>query len=644
MEFGSVNQAQSPSLMAAEQSQQPQQAQKTADNGNWLTKLLPTIGSIAAPVVGGLLAPSTGGLSLLAGLALAGGGSAAGKAAENAIEGQDVTKDLGASALEGAGGQLVGGAIGKVGGALLGKAGQGASKASEGMIQKQFGDQIDKETAAHLVQHGVTDRAGAVGIANQVTGSEGHLPQAINKAFQGTDRAINISDLDPSVIKAGDNTHPFNMERAGLTDATKKTAMANTEAILNEHMGPGDLSKIPTAKGKGTMNLYTNGSLQNALPENVFSMAKKFEKLGYSADAKAYDKAGNAINPQQASLGTYYKNLANSLNERAFGVGQDAIPLTDQVRNEVLDNLSGIAKTNPQAYKAISDQIMSAQNLQDLRGIQAPWVKVSQGDRIATALHNGQGGVSAGEMLSNAAPIVGGATGGIKGLATGAALKALNSPAGNAAGASTLGKVADLLENPNMQKIVSNAATVPAQVVSHAGTDFVGPASGDAALSVPGGVDVASNPNLYQEVMNSNNLNSLPVQSALINDMYRAPGDFQNYMADPSVLASIGKLQGGVGAQSQIPALLEAFNAAGGAQGAIGGGLANLGGMITGGPAAQYQQRADALSQSIKEATGQSVQLPSLSNNPEAAQSIIQQLLAVLQSSGTPSVTGQLAR
>lgn len=626
-----------------DKSQDNAQQKPSSDSGNWLTKLLPTIGSIAAPVIGGLLAPETGGLSLLGGLALAGGGSAAGKVAENAAEGQDITKDVGASALEGAGGQLMGGAVGKVGSAILGKAGEGAGNAAVGMVQKQFGDQIDKATAQHLVDHGITDRAGAVNMANQVTGSEGHLPQAINNAFQASDKTVNVSDLDPTAIKSSDNSSIFNMDKAGLTPQMQKTALANTEAVLNSSMGPGDLSKLPT-KGAGNVPLYANGSLQNALPENVFGMGKQFEKLGYSADATAYDKAGNTINPQQAALGTYYKGIANELNSRAFGVGQEAIPLTDEIKQSIAENLAPLQQSNPQAFQKLTDQIGQAQNLQDLRSIQAPWVKVAQGDRVASAIENGQGGISAGDMLSNAAPIVGGATGGIKGLATGMALKAMNSPAGNAAGASTLDKMSGILSNPNLQKIVTNAATVPAQTITHAPTDFTGAAGAGQTLQVPGQNSALSNPNLEQEVMNSNNLSALPIQAALNFNMHRQVGDNQNYLAAPGVEQNLGTLQGGIGAESQLPALIQAFNAAGGAQGALGGGLANLGGLLTGGPAAQYQARANELQKEIQTATGQNVQMPTLGMNQPAAQSAIQQLLAVLNSSGTPSAIPAMAQ
>lgn len=631
----------SPAPTDQSQSTQPK---SSGDGGNWLTKLLPTLGSIAAPVIGGILAPETGGLSLLGGLALAGGGSAAGKVAENAAEGQDLTKDVGASALEGAGGQLMGGAVGKVGSAILGKAGEGAGNAAVGMVQKQFGDQIDKATAQHLVDHGLTSRADAVNMANQVTGSEGHLPQAINNAFQASDKTVNVADLDPTAIKGSDNSSIFNMDKAGLTPQGQKTALANTEAVLNSSMGPGDLSQLPTKGAKSTVPLYANGSLQNALPENVFGMGKQFEKLGYSADATAYDKAGNTINPQQAALGTYYKGIANELNSRAFGVGQEAIPLTDEVKQSIAENLAPLQQSNPQAFQKLTDQIGQAQNLQDLRSIQAPWVKVAQGDRVASAIENGQGGVSAGDMLSNAAPIVGGATGGVKGLATGMMLKAMNSPAGNAAGAGTLDKMSGILSNPNLQKIVTQAATVPAQTLTHAPTDFTGAAGAGQALQVPGQNPALSNPNLEQEVMNSNNLSALPIQAALNFNMHRQVGDNQNYMAAPGVEQNLGTLQGGIGAESQLPALIQAFNAAGGAQGALGGGLANLGGLLTGGPAAQYQQRANELQKSIQAATGQNVAMPTLGMNQPAAQSAIQQLLAVLNSSGTPSAIPAMAQ
>lgn len=621
---------------SSDNTQDNTQQKSSGSGGNWLTKLLPTIGSILAPIAGAALAPETGGLSLLGGMALAGGGSAAGKVAENALEGQDITKDVGQSAVEGAGGQLMGGAIGKAGSAILGKAGEGATNAAVGMVQKQFGDQIDKDVAQNLVNRGITNRNEAVTIANQVTGSEGHLPKAIDNAFQASDRAVNVSDLDPTAIKASGNSDVFNMDRAGLTPQAQKTALANTEAILNSSMGPGDLTKLPQVKGAGTTPLYANGALQNALPENVFGMAKQFEKLGYAADSTAYDKMGNTINPQQAAIGNYYKNIANELNDRAFGVGQDAIPLTDEVKQEIATNLLPIQQSNPKAYQSLVDEIGQAQNLQDLRSIQAPWVKVAQGDRVATAVENGQGGIGAGDMITKAAPALGSA-GGAKGLVTGMALKAMNSPAGNAAGAATLDRMSSILSNPNLQRIVTNAATVPTQTITHAPTDFTGAATGAAAIPIPGQNPALSNPNLTSEVMNSNNLSALPIQAALNFNMHRQVGDNQNYLAAPGVEQNLSTLQGGVGAESQIPALLQAFNAAGGAQGALGGGLANLGGLITGGPAAQYQQRANALQKAIETATGQNVQMPSLTMNPQAAQSVIQQLLAVLNSSGTPS-------
>jgi hypothetical protein len=53
-------------------------SQQSSGGGDWLSHLLPTIGSVAAPVLGALLAPETGGASLLAGAALSGLGSAGG--------------------------------------------------------------------------------------------------------------------------------------------------------------------------------------------------------------------------------------------------------------------------------------------------------------------------------------------------------------------------------------------------------------------------------------------------------------------------------------------------------------------------------------------------------------------------------------
>lgn len=607
----------------------PQPAAPT-DHGNWLTHLLPTIGSIAAPVVGGLLAPETGGLSLLAGLALASGGSAAGKAVENTAEGQNVTKDLGTSALEGGVGQLTGGVLGKVVGAGTKIAGNAAEKASANVVQKQFGDQIDKATAQHLIDHGITDRAQAVAIANRVTGSEGALPKTINDVFKNSDRVADVSDLDPTLIKTSDNSNVFNMDRAGLNPQSQKTALANAETILNSHVGPGDLTKVPQVKGAATTPLYANGSLQNALPEDVFSMAKKFEGLARKAADTAYDRAGTTVNAQQANLSKYYKSVADELNQRAFGVGQDAIPLTDEAKQALLNNFDDLKTSSPQAYTSIAQQINGAKTLQDLRSVQAPWVRVAQGDRIAQAIQNGSGGVSAGEMLSNAAPIIGGASGGVKGLATGLAVKAMNSPAANKAGASVLGKISETLSNPNMQKIVSNAALVPTQTIAHAPTDFTQAAGTGQTLEVPqelNGQNVMQNPSAINAIMNNNSVLGQVAKmelSAMMNPFSGQHG------LDQAGMDSLKSLQGPISIQAQLPELIREYNAAGGAQGAMGGLLQTIGGKLTGGPAAQYQQRADALRQEYKNATGQDLLLPTIGMNQNAAQSTLAQLAAAL--------------
>jgi hypothetical protein len=597
------------------------------DSGNWFTHLLPTLGSIAAPVAGALLAPETGGASLLAGLALASGGSAAGKAVENATEGQNITKDLGTSAVEGGVGQLAGGVLGKAVGSIAGVAGNAAEKAGVGMIQHQFGNQIDKATAQHLINNGLTDRATAVGIANRVTGSDGELPKTINDVFKNSDRTANISDLEPTQIKSSDNSGIFNMDTAGLNPQSQKTALANAESILNEHMGPGDVSSIPHLKGAGSTSLYANGSLQNALPENVFAMAKKFEGLSRTAADSAYDRAGTTVNAQQASLSKYYRSVADELNQRAFGVGQDAIPLTDDAKSALLSNFSDLEKSNPQAYAGISKQINDAQNLQDLRSIQAPWVAVSKGDRVATAMQNGSGGVSASDILNNAAPVIGASSGGAKGLATGLALKAANSPAANSAGAGVMSRISSLLSNSDMQRIVSGAAAVPTQTVAHAPTDFTQSAGAGQSLAIPQGLDgtaLMNNPSAISAILNNNSIEGQVAKmelSAMMN-----PFSGQHGM-DQAGMDSIKSLQGTASIQAQLPALIEAYNAAGGAQGAAGGILHQLGGAITGGPAAQYQQRADALRHEYQASTGQNLVLPSLTMNQGAAQSTLGQLV-----------------
>jgi hypothetical protein len=270
----------------------------------------------------------------------------------------------------------------------------------------------------------------------------------------------------------------------------------------------------------------------------------------------------------------------------------------------------------------------------DVRAKQAIDNTASRTDRM--------GGMTAADAVSNAMPMQNIVAGGPKGIVAGVAAKAIQSPAANAAGAKTLSKVSDILQSPGMQKAVAAGAPVASQTLAH-GADFANPATGESALNLDTqGEQPNLTGNIMQDILSSQSPSALPAKLALIRYMNPVLGQ-GDPLGDQGVIQSLNTLQGANTAQSQLESLIKGYNEAGGAQGPIGGLLSQLGGLITGGPAKTYQNQADQLSQTLQQTLGHPVTLPSLTMNQDAANNVLSQLQAVLQSTGGTSVLSQLA-
>lgn len=179
--------------------------------GNWLTHLLPTVGSIAIPALGALLAPETGGLSLIAAAGLSGLGAAAGKAGENAIEGKGVGDDVLGSGIEGA----AGGAAGGVAGKFIGKGAEFMANRAEAITKAATDTATQKASqdaeigAAQAIRNNFGGIKPGVQSANNLEGNQGLLqgwgvdhtsPEAMQNASKG---GLFINDIDQAALGAG---------------------------------------------------------------------------------------------------------------------------------------------------------------------------------------------------------------------------------------------------------------------------------------------------------------------------------------------------------------------------------------------------------------------------------------------------------
>lgn len=361
---------------------QPSAPQPSGGLGGFLTRNLPNIGSIAAPVIGAALAPETGGLSLAAGLALAGGGGAAGQVAKNAIQKQSLIKNVGGAAESGAIGELTGRGIGK-GVGLLGK-----------LVSKPVEAGVAKATEGKALQQTITDTQPYQGVPknvlqqNNLNGTLAHLKGlGVSTAPADVHAASNFVTGDNGVVSGTVR------QLLGNVDSVSTTGVMDTakQAIQSEVVHLGELgAKGSAANGllgtvrdtiagiadKGQGNI-SGKSDANGVFDTVQSLEQRVRELGGTkatgtngAEARVLDKVG--------------KNLMDKLSS---GGGDNAVA-THNLHPEDVAAISRNAPTS-QLVPHIVNGINNAKTLSDLRGLQRPFVQASN---LAHAADTAAGG------------------------------------------------------------------------------------------------------------------------------------------------------------------------------------------------------------------------------------------------------------
>lgn len=578
----------------------------TGSQPNFFEKLLPTAGSI----LGGLitapfeLAPGLG-TALNIGGAAAGG--ALGKFLENKLTGQAGGNDVLSSGLEGAVGQgsgaLLGGLL-KGGMGLLGRAADtGATKLVQGQFAKGA---LTSEDAAALNNMGITNADQVGQIAPHITQANGALSQGVRRGLGESGMGVDVTGLDQiaknSLAEQGASPRAIDTVGQNLTNATN-------------NMVPGSVTQI-AQKGGGSTFSYEPGALQNAVPDYVFNQTQKMQSLAAEAANKAFDKSGAVINSDEYAKYKAYQALGNELQNRTFG-GDNPIPLSEENKAQILQDLLPIKDINPQAYNYHVQQVTNAQNLQDLRPIQAPIVRASQALNATNNAASRAGGLSATDVVKMAAPLVGNTAAGLPGMAGGLALSALGTKAADKIGATTLSKVSDLLTNPTMQKIVKEGTSVPTQVVANA-PNYV-----DNNQNPGGNIGMApgTSPEVNPYMTTGGGVGLSPMTLALQTGLLGLQDPYLASSYAPLIQSTIPAIQKATAAQAALRGLEGTFQQAGGGQGLFGGLLSRLGGALTGGPAQLYSQQAADLGKQLNALGVPITSLPQLTNTTPAAQS-----------------------
>lgn len=625
----------------------PTGAPQSATSGaqpNFLERMLPTAGGI----LGGLIGLPLNALDAVSGVggtaldaALAGGGSTLGKLLENHLTGKG-TGSAGSLIGAGAGGAIgqgAGEAVGAVGSGLLNSVGSKALTTGADMIQGQAAKgMLNDAEAAALQGKGITDLRQVPAVFNEVSGSNGMLPNMVKSTFANSNQGVDISGLD----KVANN---LAAENGNLDSTSIKQINSALNTAVNNSV-PGDVTAV-ASKGANPLFTYEPGSLKNALPENTFTQTQKLEQLANTAYKKGFDPFTHQVtDPRNAGLYNVFKGMANHLENASFG-GDNPIPLSQEMKTELLSSpqMANLTKINPKAATSYAQDIGNATNLQDLRPMQSLIVRANNAVSGTAAKEGAQAGTNAmATARSVGAPI----SLALNHPVTALGSLALASPAADRAGASVLTKLAAPLSSKTMNAVIAPGVSGALGVAAgNLKNDIAQPTGGSLLNTIPSGNNIEGSTMNPTTGLPSNNIFGSLLPGSGVSQAYEPLALQALYgMYDPALLNgtvetnaanaanNLTKVQS---AAAQLPELQSLFNQAGGAQGPVGGLLSTLSAKLFGGAAGTYGQQAQQILSQISKNTGipsDELIAPQLTQSPSSASSALTGIQSLLQALG----------
>lgn len=393
--------------------------------GGFINRNLSTIGAVALPAVADLV---SGGLAIPADAALSAAGGGIGKAVSNATEGEKLGSGVGGATASSA----LGGLIGGVGGKVLSKTGSAVS------------DEVAK------VASGKADQASAQKVAQDIAPfSNLHPTTLANNDLKGTmDLMKNKINMEPSPenmhkaasIVTGDNgvvsgvMHDV-LAKAAPVDVGDVVGAAKS-AVNSVENSPvlGDASTKGTP-GNNLVNSLTtqkeNGLLHGVGGTTVKSTATKAATTGAKIESKAapadvfkgiqtlggqIEKLGNA---EPGSLGHATRNVLQAVKGHLEDKLYNDSGVNDLVKNSSFKDADPASQANiehqvlrqggtPELADHIISGINDAKTGQDLRALQAPFVRASNLASAADDYASGKGAVKTANEAAGQEPDVSG--------------------------------------------------------------------------------------------------------------------------------------------------------------------------------------------------------------------------------------------
>lgn len=589
--------------------------------GNWFTNLAPTIGSVG----GGILGTVFGGP--LGGIAGAAGGGALGQGIEDAGQGKnplemnDVTTGLESGAGQGLGEGLMGGV-----GSLLGKVGgSGAVQAGSDMaVKKLLSDQLGQHIldpganpdtiVQTLMDNGITDLSKAPQVLGQLTGKVDQETGGGGLLTQGVDYLMQKLADNGITIKGdyGADTADKILADPKMPAGTTPTATNQIKSTIDDELQKAGLTKQSIGFG-------VQPNLDGADPAAV---RQGIRNLRDAARAQPYN------DPSGKAAAMAYGKLADQMSQDLFQHPYAVV--TPQMKSDMIDSLSSYGAKSPKMVANMSQKILKAGNAQDLNNAQTDLV---QAIKAAESPVNKAATMSAKGVVKGLTPIVaGGFMGGPVGAAGGLGLDALGTPTG----AAMAGKMA--AGAPGALQAVADAMTsTPGMVLggipgaAAAGTAQMQPTGNGAGITNAGGGTAVDQSNGGT----GGPMNAPDIAQTLsqMDQMMAADPALASSLA-PQIAALSEKAQNINAAQQALQHYAQTLQQAGGAHGPLLGLLQQLGGAVTGGPAAQLGGQGAAVQAALKNAGAGPMQLPGLMSNPAGAASSLGQAQSVLGAMG----------
>jgi len=292
---------------------------------------------------------------------------------------------------------LLGGVGGKVVETGLGAIAPKATEVASSTLQSQFKSPVDKSVVDYFNASGVNDARQIGKAVPIVSGPNGAYNNMVKDTLQQAGQngiKVNISNLDKQLsdLLAGEN-------QTGAT--ILNTSQKNNVNDLVQRT----LSRLqPETSGLATNKTTAEGaqSLLFSTPDKTY---EAFTTLRDAANA-AYQGKGSITGTAQNATASVLSKMASYLKDQSFVPdGINSIPLTDEMKSTLINNISGLKDINPGLHTAEVNNITNATKLSDLNEMQSNWVQASKALQKGAITGATKVGTTSSDIAAGLAPI-----------------------------------------------------------------------------------------------------------------------------------------------------------------------------------------------------------------------------------------------